>query len=276
MSGAIRARIESWPADVQREAWPTWIGSRARSDPTAAVEALAEISDASVRRRARPALVDGWSSSGDPGLWRYLSEVSDGRVRSELAEAALHQRLWQGDAATLIREIENLPVEPPMDRFKGELLALTAGILQIDDLPRAMALAEAHRDTPYGGEITARVAAKWASRDGAAAMAWLLDQPADERRRRALARAHRHWLRSDEPIAVAWLEDRVGDEDLTSLVIAYTAALAQRDLDAATEWADLIPVRDVRDRALLVIESARKRKDRTNELGEATRRPPRG
>ena len=82
---ATRARIKSWPPDVRREAWPVWIGSRARSNPAAAIAALEEIPDASVRRNARPVLVDGWSSSGDPGLWQYLSEISNGRARRKFA-----------------------------------------------------------------------------------------------------------------------------------------------------------------------------------------------
>lgn len=254
-----RERIFRWPSDRRREAWPPLLRSWARVEPLKAVEILGAIPDAAVRRRAWPALIEGWSATGDVGLWGYLSQIPEQQQRSSLGRLALEERIWREGAARALQEIEAIPDEPTTRAFKSDLFVHAATLLLRNDLEGAVSLAEAKRDSIYGAAIQRRVALKWASRDGSAAMAWLRGQPARAQRGAVIAQAYRNWLSADEPAARAWLAEAIADPDVAPAVLAHAGVLARKDPEGAIAWAEALPQPELREPSLAEIERVRRR-----------------
>ena len=246
-------RVLTWPLQSRSRALPILLQQWARSDPHAALETLNQIRDPQGKEAAFPALIQGWAESGQPGYWRYLAELpSSMELDRERAIMMLVQQLIARESAdAAIRVVEQLPSEPEMRPFKEAALRTTVGILARSDPGRAAALAAAHQDDPHGGLLMRRVAVNWVTQDGPAAMTWLLEQPANQRRERVMREAYRRWVARDRTAAVAWVVDRPDYAGLEAIFDMQATALARIDVQAAVAWVDGIEDSELREAAKL-------------------------
>jgi len=231
-------RIAGWPRDRRLEAYPALFRTWARTDPGAALAALDEIADAETRSVSFPALVEGWADVASPEvLWRYLARLEQDIDRERGCQVVVRSRMLRVGAETALREIEDLPEEPALGRFKQNLLRTGVGLVARSQPDAAIAIAEAHRDDPSGDALIRRVAVNWVTQDPAAAMAWIRTQPDTAVRRRAMREAYRRWVVRDRLGAIAWMAEQRDLDGLESILDIHASALARSDPRAAIEWA---------------------------------------
>ncbi len=267
---ACRARIESWPPDIQRQAWPALIRAWARVDSKAAAARLEELPDVAMRWPALGALIEGWSASDQPGLWSYLSRLPDGDRRRELGSRAVADRLRRSGADPLLRELDAIPELAPGDSFRGELLIAAVDAIARADLPRAAALVEAQRERGGHPEMLRVLALRWIESDAPGALEWLRAQPAGAPRDGAMRHAYRRWLRSDPARAEKWIAERIADADFAAAVVAHAGALSLEEPERARAFAQQIPDPVLRERSAGEIDAM----ERWRERARAASRPP--
>lgn len=280
---ACRTRVESWPPDIQRQAWPALMRAWARLDPHAALERLAQLPDASMHWPAQTALIEGWSGSDQPGLWSTLAQLPDHERRRELAARAVADRLRLRGVDPLLRELDAMPEVAPDDPFRGELMIAAADAIARQDIPRAVAFVEAQRERSWHPETLRVLALEWASSDAPGALDWLRAQPVGTPRDSAMRYAYRRWFRNDPPRAESWIAERIAEADFAPVVLAHAAALALEEPARASTWLQRIPDSTLRERAQREIDEMAKWRQRARPAppqaqrgGAAPESPARG
>ncbi len=269
-----RDRILSWPRERRSEALPTLLRSWARVDPRTALEVLNEISDSETRNAAFPALIGGWLESGHTaGVWQYLAELQSDGDRERGSQVAVYHLVLRSGAEATLREIEELPEEPPLGAFKQRVLRTAVGLVARIEPERAISVVEAHPDGAGRDSLVRRVAVNWVTQDGPAAMAWLRTQPPKPQRGAVMREVYRRWVARDRPAALAWMADQADLGDLSPILDMHATALARSDPQAAIAWALGIGDASVRREVLLDVADVWQHEDpeaagpRIRELG---------
>lgn len=247
-----RDRVLTWPPERRSEALPTLLRAWARSDPRTAVEVLNEIPAPQLRSAAFPALIEGWADSGrTEGVWRYLAGLESPMDRERGSQVVVYHLVTRGGPDDAIREIEQLPDEPPLGAFKERVLRTAVGLIARSDPARAIELVDAEPDELQRDALVRRVAVNWVTQDGPAAMAWVRSQPPRSQRDRVLREVYRRWVVRDRPAALAWMDEQDDPGDLDPILDIYATALARRDPRSAIAWVRGIESAALRREALM-------------------------
>jgi hypothetical protein len=190
----IRAVIQAW----------------AQRDPSAARLAAEQIGAGTpaVRLAARHALVMGWahSSQGQEGLAGFIADLPPLHTRLEVIEAVARELVRGGGAEAALGWAEPILRDKGYDpTFKRAVFKAVADRAAQWDPERTAAWTLEHSGADYAKESVGIVAKHWGRQDGAAAMAWLGEQPAEELRDQAAREAFGQWSRTDSQGALAWL-----------------------------------------------------------------------
>jgi hypothetical protein len=172
------------------------------------------------------------------------------KVGPEAGRETLLHRVAQGwaakDAAAAQAWAEQL-ADPGERR---ETLVDVAGELAKGNPLGAIALAERQRLDEGGGAVVENIAGGWAARDLPAALAWVAQQPAGERRDQIMARlafveAQSAPLDAANRVVREIPSGPVQEEAVMSVLNQW----AMQDLPAATAWVERFPAGSFRDRA---------------------------
>ena len=124
------------------------------------------------------------------------------------------------------------------------------------DPAAAVAWCAAHCEGPFGSNVRKLVAARWAARDGPAALTWLATAPANTERELAVRDAFLTWLRRDREAALGWMGTR-GREGvapwLRPALDLYAVAISRESGAEALTWAALIEDEARRETAFVAI-----------------------
>jgi len=183
----------------------------AQRDPLAARLAVAQIGDDSpaVRGALRHALVAGWAHSprGQEGLAGFIAELPPLHSRVEFIETAVRELVRGGGSEAALGWAEPVLRDEGFElRFKRSVFEAAADWVAQWDPERTAAWVMAHSEADYAEAGVGIVAKHWGRRDGAAAMAWLGEQPAGEGRDQVVREAFGQWSRTDPRSARAWLD----------------------------------------------------------------------
>ena len=230
-----------WAArEVQRgdvHATSAAIEAWARRDPEAARAVVERMILPGASAYLVDALVRGWDESGKPGLFEFVRAQPRGQaMQIALASLARRRLLRSGPQATL-DWAESIPDdEEETDTFKLNVFRRAAGVVAEVDAPRAAAFATKHRDGPHGHGLVRRVAVRWAREDGAATMAWLSGLAPGKDRTTAVEDSFGVWLTRDEAAAIEWLRQEPDAEWLDPAHTQYAVKLGS-DPAVGMQWA---------------------------------------
>ncbi len=218
------ARFDPAGALEHALAWPMWdLREERRSGVRAALEGWAQADPSGARRAAEElaaahprlrgdvwsSLATGWvrSDRGPEGLGAFLAELRPPRHRDEAAGVALRELVRAGGAEAALGWADAIlrdeTGEPNFQRSVFESAVRAAAGF---DPERTGAWVMGHAGAAFAKEGPVILAEHWARGDGAAAMRWLGENPAGERRDQAVRTAFLEWSRADRPGAKAWLE----------------------------------------------------------------------
>jgi hypothetical protein len=192
----------------------------AQRDPSGAQLAAERVGaeTPSVRPVVRQALVIGWAHSprGQEGLAGFLAARPPLHTRVELVETATRELARGGGAEAALGWAEPILRDEGYEPlFKLSVFKAAAGSAAQLDPERTAAWTLEHSGADYAKEGMGIVAKHWGRHDGAAAMAWLGEQPAGELRDQAVREAFGQWTRADPRGTRVWLaaEDSTGLRD---------------------------------------------------------------
>ncbi len=161
-----------------------------------------------VHEALRHALVTGWvhSPRGQEGLTDFIADLPPLHYRVQLIETAARELVRGGGAEAALGWAEPVLRDEDYNQiFKRSVFGAAADSAAQGDPERTAAWAVEHSGADYAKEGVGIVAKVWGRQDGAAAMAWLGEQPAGELRDQATREAFGQWLRADPRRAQAWL-----------------------------------------------------------------------
>jgi hypothetical protein len=218
----VRAAIQVW----------------AQRDPSAARLAAEQIGadTPAVRGALRRALVMGWAHSrrGQEGLAGFIAARPPLYSRVELIETATRELVRGGGAEAALGWAEPVLRDEGYEPvFKRSVFKAAVGSAAQWDPERTAAWTLEHSGADYAKEGVGILAKRWGRQDGAAAMAWLGEQPAGELRDQATREAFGQWSRADPRRARAWL----AAEKPTALRDPALEFKAQRSVDYEPELA---------------------------------------
>jgi hypothetical protein len=219
-------RMHGWPAERRSEAIPALLRAWARREPEAARQWAEDVVDGGEAMRA---VLSGWAESGDPEMWDFVMELRPGMDRESASILLMQQVVARGGFDALLARVEALPDDAPRG-FKLAAYRTATGLVADHDPRLALAFVDRHRSGPYHKGLLRRVAVRWVRHDAPRAMKELLDRPAGTERDWALREAYRRWLRADRDAALAWMPDAAArDRRFVPLCDVYALALAQSD-----------------------------------------------
>ena len=224
--------VHDWGAKAKQEAGAeAALEAWARMDPSRAKQAYQE-DVAAEPRLGKPllaGLVTGWvhSEEGPEALGAFLLELEPAS-REEAIGVAIRELARAGgpeDALTWADAfLRNGNLALPLKRTVFRRVLRMAARLEPE---RAAAWAAGHADRPYGADGPPIVAAQW--RDGAAALAWLRDQPTGAGRDEGVRRAFARWSKADPTAAKAWLDAEAQDALREPALAAFAAERADEE-----------------------------------------------
>ena len=210
--GALNHALSWSPKEMKRE---REIGVRAaiqvwaRLDPSAAQLAAAEIgADPRLRDAVWVGMVTGWvhSDQGQEGLAAFLADLPPLKARRAVIEIAIRELLRKGGADAALGWAEPILRDEGYDGvLKRSIFGPATDLAAQWDPARTAAWTAEHLEAGYAGEGLHNLAKHWSRRDGAAAMAWLGNQPAGERRDEALREVFLGWSKTNPHGLLAWL-----------------------------------------------------------------------
>jgi hypothetical protein len=182
----------------------------AQRDPLAAQEAVVKIGAdvPAVRVVLRRALVTGWAHSlrGQEGLADFVADLPPLHARVELIGTVARELVRGGGAEAASGWAEPVLRDEGYDlAFKRPVFEATVDSAAQWDPERTAAWVVEHLGADYAEEGLGIVAKHWSREDGAAAMAWLDEQPTEELSDRTVREAFGQWSRMDPRSARAWL-----------------------------------------------------------------------
>jgi len=225
----VRAAIQVW----------------AQLNPSAARLAAVEIATNNPRLREAlwSGLVIGWAHSpqGQEGLGAFIAELPPLRRRDDAVDNAVRELLREGGAGAALGWAEPILRDEGYDPiFKRSVFGAAVALTAQRDPERTATWVMEHSGADYAEEGPSIVAKHWSRQDGAAAMAWLGEQPAGALRDQAVREAFGRWSRTDPLRARAWLDSEI----LTALhdpaLEIKAERLAPHEPERALGWCERI------------------------------------
>jgi hypothetical protein len=153
-------------------------------------------------------LATGWvrSDRGPEGLATFLAALRPVRQRDDAAGIALRELVRAGGADAALGWADTiLGDEAQEPSFKRSVFDSAVRWAAGWDPERTGAWVTRYAEAAFAEEGALLVAEPWGRLDGAAAMGWLGEQPAGERRDKAVRKAFLEWVKADRASAKAWL-----------------------------------------------------------------------
>jgi hypothetical protein len=238
-------------------------------DPEGAAETVEAFSmlpgrDTSV---AQNSLIYGWYKSGKPGLSEYIANLGVGYERQRALSAFARMTIRYEGPAAIKRWAEALPDDN--EKYKLAAFRKVGAELALADPAAAASWCDKHCDGPYGSRIRTLVAQRWASHDGAAAMAWgatLSDETPNQKATKveAVKGAWRGWARVDRVGISEWIEG-IGTDGiepwLQPAIELYCMVVVRTDPARAMEWIAAIDEKEMRERIFITRVTSWRRND---------------
>jgi hypothetical protein len=213
---AVLTRLDQLPPGARDDAATVIASTWAREEPRAAVEwAFARIDPAngdSPSNRPLPWAFHEWVRANHTEALEWLSRIPPSTLRDRLAGNAAGYLVGQGETD------------------------LALGLFKAFPGPESTALVQS-------------LASAQASRDPAAAAAWLDSVPSDISSGKAAAAVAERWFEKDPAGAAQWVERLPAGERREQALGAYAKAAADRNPAAAAEWAAAISDPELRSQA---------------------------
>jgi len=236
----------------------------ARVDPKAVAERLSTMSmvPGSAVDAAEIALVGGWFDSGLPGLEDHIRDLGPGVSQQRALRVFSRKAIQRNGPEAIARWAEAIPDEDAT--FKLYAFRQLGSELALADPDAASAWCDAHCDGPFGNNVRALIAQRWAQEDGRAAMEWLSTAPPGEERDRAVKGAYQGWFRHDREGLAAWVAEMGADgvepwfQPALELLAIWTGATHPLD---GIKWAEAITDDGTRERALVTVARNWRKRD---------------
>lgn len=257
-SGALEHAL-AWPLrDMRQErriAVRSVVVRWAQAEPERARAAAVEIAAAHPRLRSEVwnSLAAGWarSENGPEGLAAFLAELRPTHQRDEATGIALRELVRaRGTEAALGWADAILEDERQDPNFKRAVFESAVGWAADLDPARSGAWVIAHAGEAYAVQGPLIVADRWGRMDGAAALAWLGEQPAGDPRDQAVRNAFQGWSAVDRPAAKAWLDSVSPTTFHGPALEAWAGQLVAREPVDALGWCARIVEPERRQRCL--------------------------
>jgi hypothetical protein len=159
-----------------------------------------------------------------------------------------------------MRWAEGVPEMLPS--YKQAAFRKACAALAASDPELAVRWAAEHAGRDYAEGAAEIIAGRWASVDPQAALEWLLAQPRDTERDRAVADAFAQWLAFARAPAEGWLRAAAPAEGLDEAVrVLVRRAHQQGSLEGAVGWAQRIHDAELRDEVVVALGRAWLRRD---------------
>jgi hypothetical protein len=210
--GALNHALSWSPREFERE---REVGVRAaiqvwaQRNPTAARVAAVEIAaDPRLRNALWHGLMTGWvhSHRGQEGLDAFIADLPPTKPRRGVINTVIQELLRKGGADAALGWADPVLRDEGYDRvLKRSIFGSVTDLAAQWDPERTAVWSAEHLEASYAGDGLQNVAKHWSRRDGAAAMAWLGNQPAGERRDEALRELFLGWSKAYPHGLLAWL-----------------------------------------------------------------------
>jgi len=245
----------TWPGRSRRTAAGAAIYAWSYYAPEAALEALDSVQDEQLRDYLRTRLVAGWvRSEHKEGANRYIASLPDGAQRDSFA-GMLARELNEQGSEEVMRWAEGVPEILP--GYKQAAFRKACAAIAASDPELAVQWIAEHRGRDYAAGSTAIIAGRWAEVDPQATLEWLLAEPRDEDRERAIADSFAQWLSFDRARAESWLKETTPAEGLDEAVRVLVRRTNQRGSpEGAVAWARQIDDPELRDEVILAVSRA--------------------
>jgi hypothetical protein len=222
-----------------------------------------------LREVASRALVLGWYKAGLPGLTQYIQDLGGGFDQQLALSTYLRVAIPREGAQAVVRWAESVPEDDAT--YKLAVYRQVASALPLFDQDAAMRWCDAHCDGPFGNNLRSRIAARWVSKDGPSALAWLSTAPDGHEKDLALRTTFATWGLQDPAAALAWMADQTDAGEpaawLKPIYPVYAGLLAERSPAEAIEWAQRIERE--REREIVLIKVARRWRESDEAAAEA-------
>jgi hypothetical protein len=225
----VRAAIQAW----------------AQLDPSAARLAALQIAtdNPRIREALWSGLVIGWAHSpqGQEGLGAFIAGLPPLRRRDEAVGNAVRELMRERGSEAALGWAEPILRDEGYDLiFKRSVFGSTIDATAQWDPERTAAWAMEHSKADYAEEGPSIVAKHWSRRDGAAAMAWLSEQPAGALRDQAVRETFGQWSRTDPLRARAWLDSEKRTALHDPALEIKAERLAPHEPERALGWCERI------------------------------------
>ena len=209
------------------------------SDPVRALYVLQSIEDHNRADFLHLHMVQGWARSDRKDeLVEHLAGQPPSVYRQRAA-AALANEILKGGPDELIEWVDTIEADPG-NAFKRTAFQRAANALAQLDPVRAARWIDEHLGRAYAFRAPNLVARRWAEKDPAAAMSWLVSLPKESTEKDRTKRTFTDWLNRDAKPAESWVRSAAPSAAVDPLV----RVIIRRDFDRrpalAMEWAHLL------------------------------------
>ena len=218
----------------------------ARQDPEAALRAAENQRADNVRPLWLDAVLSGWQESGQPGAFEFVRALPSGPDRQRALATLARRKVLRDGVAAAFDWAEGLPEDD--DKFKLNLMRRVGSAAAGVDPEIAAERAGRLADGPYAQGLLRRVGIRWANRDGAAALHWLVSLPAGHPRDDGVSETYRAWVRGPARAdAIRFMEGPArNDPALDPATALYAQVFVSDDPLGAIEVARAIEAEDLR------------------------------
>ena len=229
----------SRPGMLQDRAVEAALEALGYSNPSRALYVLQSIEDRDRADVLHLQIVQGWARSDHRD---ELAEHLAGQppsVYRQRATTVLVNEILKGGPDELIAWVDAIEAEPG-NAFKRTVFQRAANALaQLDPVQAARWLDE-HLGRPYALRTANLVARRWAEKDPAAAMSWLVSLPEESTDEDQTKRMFAHWLDRDAKSAEGWVRAEAPSEVVDPLIRVIIRRDFGRRPELAMEWAHLL------------------------------------
>jgi len=266
---AFEKRIN--PPWVDRHPWMrTVVATWVYSDPNRVAEGVMDLSvenPAHGRVEAAQTLLDRWfdATEEDPVVLLQIIQTLEVKPRTyamrQYLNALVDARGLDG-AEQFVESIALDKGEFDMN-VRNEILGRMGSVIAAHDIERAKRWAEKHGQGRQGAGVLRYLAYYWGTRDGPAAMEWVLGLPDTPHKRQTVKRTYISFLNRDKEGATEWISQHEPVADLEVVLVLYLKRLATSDPRAALDHANRSETEEMRNRLYVVIGRSWMRTDPT-------------
>jgi hypothetical protein len=196
------------PAVHRIAAVTTSLSIWAEADPQTAAAAVGGWMPDSFLAKFLPiALIRGWYANGDlTGLEQYIQSFGKSFARQRSLATFIRVLIQAKGGEEAVRWAESLSDDD--HGYKLDTYRQVSSVLPIYDFEAGMRWCDRHCDGPYGSGMRGLIGRRWATRDGAGAMEWLLTAPESRDHNLALRGSYLVWSQRNEEEALGWIRDQ--------------------------------------------------------------------